>query len=200
MTTFDGRTSAHDIEPLILQRWSPRAFTGEPIADADLARIFEAARWAPSSYNSQPWRFIYAKRDTPEWPLFLSLLVERNQGWAKNAAVLIIAASKTTMRPPGRDTDVPSHSHSFDAGAAWANLALQATAIGYHAHAMVGFDIPRAAAELHIPAGYRVEAAIAIGKQGDRATLPEPLQAMESPNARNPIEAFAFAGSFEGKA
>jgi nitroreductase len=196
MTQFEGRTSDYDIEPIFLQRWSPRAFTGAPISDAELFSIFEAARWAPSSYNSQPWRFLYAKRDTAAWPVFLGLLGEFNQGWAKQAAVLIIVLSKLTMRPPGRPEDIPSHSHSFDAGAAWANLALQATAIGWHAHAMVGFDIPRSAAELGVPEGYRVEAAIAIGRKGDKSTLPEMLQAREAPNEREPVKTFAFEGGF----
>jgi nitroreductase len=196
MTSFEGRTADHDIDPIFLRRWSPRAFTGAEIPESTLLRIFEAARWAPSSYNSQPWRFLYARRDTPQWPTFLGLLGEFNQSWAKNAAVLIVVLSKTTMRPPGRDADIPSHSHSFDAGAAWANLALQATALGWHAHGMVGFDIPRTAVELRVPEGYRIEAAIAIGQQGDKATLPEALQARESPNSRDPVSSFAFEGAF----
>ena len=198
MKSFDGRTPDHLIRPLFLKRWSPRAFTGAPMPAEELARIFEAARWAPSSYNSQPWRFLYAHRDTPHWPVFLGLLGESNQSWAKNAAVLIVAVSKTTMRPPGRDEDIPSYSHSFDTGAAWCNLALQATAMGWHAHGMVGFDIPRAAVELRVPPGHRVEAAIAIGKLGDKSLLPEALQAREAPNGRDPISSFAFEGGFAG--
>jgi nitroreductase len=196
MTQFQGRTSDHDIEPLMLQRWSPRAFTGEAMAEADLMRLFEAARWAPSSYNSQPWRYLYARRDTPAWATFLGLLNDGNRGWAQRAAVLLVAVSKKTMLPPGQQAEIPSHSHSFDAGAAWQNLSLQATAMGWHTHGMVGFDMPRAAAELGVPDGYRVEAAIAIGKQGDKAVLPEPLQAREAPNGRNPVATFAFEGAF----
>jgi nitroreductase len=122
------------------------------------------------------------------------MLVPANQGWAKNAAVLMVLASKTTMAPRG--TEMPSYSHSLDAGAAWQNLALQATALGWHAHGMVGFDIPRAAAELGVPDGYHVEMVLAIGKQGDKSTLPEQMQGMEAPNGRNPVESFAFEGSF----
>ena len=194
MTSFEGRTADHPIEKIFLERWSPRAFSGAPIDRETLLTIFEAARWAPSSYNSQPWRYVYALRDTPAWAGFLALLVEGNQGWAKNAAALIVAVSKSTMSPRGQE--VHSHSHSFDAGAGWQNLALQATALGWHAHAMVGFDMARAAAELHIPEGYRVESAIAIGKRGDKATLPEHFQGMETPNARNPVSSFAFEGVF----
>jgi nitroreductase len=196
MTSFETRTAEHEIEPLFLRRWSPRAFTGEAMPQEELLRIFEAARWAPSSYNSQPWRFLYAHRDTPSWPVFLELLNEFNRGWAAQASVLIIALSNSVMRPVGADRDVPSHSHSFDVGAAWAQLALQATAQGWHAHAMVGFDMARAFAELNVPAGYRVEAAIALGRRGDKAMLPEPLQQREEPNGRNGVGSFAFEGGF----
>ena len=196
MTDFQGRHSDHDIEKLLLQRWSPRAFTGEKMPQAELMRLFEAARWAPSSYNSQPWRYLYAHRDTPAWAGFLNLLVEFNQSWAKQASVLIVAVSKNTMRPPGKDADVPSHSHSFDAGAAWQNMSLQATAMGWHTHGMVGFDMARAATELHVPQGYTVEAAIAVGRLGDPASLPEMLRAREAPNTRDPVASFAFEGAF----
>jgi nitroreductase len=196
MTSFHGRTSDHPIEKLFIERWSPRAFTGEPIPDETLASLFEAARWAPSSYNSQPWQFLYAKRDTPAWAKFLGLLVEFNQGWAKNAAALVIVLSKKTMQPPGAKEPSVSHSHSFDAGAAWQNLSLQATAMGWHTHGMVGFDIPRATTELGVPDGYRVEMALAIGKQGDKSMLPDYLQARETPNEREPVASFAFEGGF----
>jgi nitroreductase len=194
MTNFMGRTADHPVEKLILERWSPRAFTGDSIPHDTLMSIFEAARWAPSSYNSQPWRVIYGVKGTPAFDTIFGLLVPANQGWAKNAAVLAVIASKTTMSPRG--TEMVSHSHSFDAGAAWQNMALQATALGWHAHGMVGFDIPRAATELGVPEGYRIEAAIAIGKQGDKSILPENYQAMETPNARNPVSSFAFEGHF----
>ena len=194
MTSFMGRTADFPIEPLLLQRWSPRSFTGESITHAELMSIFEAARWAPSSYNSQPWRLVYGLRGTPAFDTIFGLLVAANQGWAKNAAALVVLASKTTMAPRG--TEMQSYSHSFDAGAAWQNMALQATALGWHTHGMVGFDIPRAAAELGIGDGYRVEAAIAIGKLGEKSALPEALQAMEEPNPRNPVSSFAFEGKF----
>ena len=162
---------------------------------AALASLFEAARWAPSSYNSQPWRFVYARRDTPAWQKFLGLMVEFNQGWAKDAAVLIIAISKTTMTLPNGQV-VPSHSASFDTGAAWENLALQATLNGWHAHGMIGLDLARAATELSIPDGYRVEAAIAVGRKGDKSSLSETLQARETPSPRAPVASFAFEGNF----
>jgi nitroreductase len=197
MTSFEGRTADYPVEKLLLERWSPRAFTGDSIPHDVLMTIFEAARWAPSSYNSQPWRIVYGLHGTPAFEKIFGLLVPANQGWAKAAAALLVIASKTTMAPRG--TEIPSHSHSFDAGAAWQNLALQAAALGWHAHGMTGFDIPRAATELGIGEGYRVEAAVALGKQGDKSVLPEAYQAMETPNGRNPVSSFVFEGAFPGK-
>ncbi len=194
MPSFHGRTADHPIDELFLQRWSPRAFTEEKMDQETLLTIFEAARWAPSSYNSQPWRYIYGHRGTPAWDRLFGLLVPGNQSWCKTAAVLAVAVSKETMAPRGEE--MPSYSHSFDAGSAWANLSLQATKMGWHTHGMVGLDMPRAAAELGVLAGYRVEMALAIGKQGDRESLSEPYKGMEQPNGRNPVGSFAFEGVF----
>ena len=192
MTTVGPRTSDHEIEPLFLGRWSPRAFSGEAIPQDVLMRIFEAARWAPSSYNSQPWRFVYARRDTPNWEPMLSLLNDMNRSWSKDAAVIIVMASSSTMQPSGADKPVPSYSHSFDAGSAWGYLALQATTLGWPAHGLVGFDKERAFSELGFPEGFRVECAIAVGKIGDKAKLPEALQAREAPNGRKPLAETVF--------
>lgn len=195
-STINSRSAEHAIDPLFLERWSPRAFTDEIMPESELKALFEAARWAPSSYNSQPWRFVYARRGSTHWPVLLGLLNEFNQSWAKNAAALVIIVSKETMAVPGKAEEVPSYSHSFDAGAAWANLALQAVRLGWQAHGMVGFDCERALSELKIPAGYRVEAAVAVGKPGDKARLPEALRARETPSQRNPIATTAFEGAF----
>jgi nitroreductase len=197
-TSANARTADHEIESLFLERWSPRAYTEEEIPEADLFSMFEAARWAPSSYNSQPWTFLYARRSSPDWDKFLGLLIEFNQGWAKRAGALVIIASNSLMLPPGAEKPVPSHSHSFDCGAAWAAFALQGAKLGWLAHGMVGFDIPRAFTELNLPAGYRVEAAAAVGRLADKSILPEFLQAREVPSPRKPIGEFAFAGSFPG--
>ncbi len=196
MTTVGPRTSDHEIEPMFLERWSPRAYSGEAIPEAELMQILEAARWAPSSYNSQPWRFIYARRDTPHWEPMLSLLNDGNRSWAKEAAVLMVLVSSSLMTVPGQDKPVPSHSHSLDAGSAWGYLALQAAKLDWHAHAMVGFDMQRAFAELNVPEGYRVETVIAIGRIGDKSKLPEGLRARETPNSRNPLSASIFEGKF----
>ena len=197
MTTVGPRTSDHEIDPLFLERWSPRAFTGEAIGRDVLMQIFEAARWAPSAYNSQPWRFVYALRDTPAWAGMLDLFVEGNKLWCKEAGALIVIASDSIMLPPGKDTKVPSPSHSFDAGAASANLALQAIRLGWHAHAMIGFDRERAFAELGFTEGHRVEAAVALGRRGDKSTLPEALQKRETPNGRKPLAETVFEGRFQ---
>lgn len=196
MTMANSRAADHPIDALFLERWSPRAFTAEPISEEALMILFEAARWAPSSYNSQPWRFLYARRGTEHWPRFLNLLNAFNQSWAKNAAALIILVSKRTLLPSGADKEVDSHTHSLDAGAAWGHLALQATRLGWAAHGMAGFDVPRAAAELGVPPGYRVEAAIAIGKPGDKALLPEALQVREKPSGRLPLSQLVSEGRF----
>lgn len=190
------RVADYPIDQLFLDRWSPRAFTGEPISERDLFTILEAGRWAASSYNSQPWRFLWARRDTPHWERFLSLLIETNQSWAKDASALIFIASKSTLLPPGKDVEIPSHSHSFDAGAAGACIALQAVRSGWAAHGMVGVRFDDAFATLGLPEGHRVEAAFAIGRRGDKAKLPEPLQAREQPNGRRALAEIAFEGGF----
>ena len=196
MTAANSRTSDYPIDPMFLERWSPRAFIPEPIAETELLSMLEAGRWAASSYNSQPWRFLYAIRDTQHWPVFLDLLVPFNQSWAKNASALMILVSNSLMRPPGAEKDVPSHSHSLDTGTASGYVALQAMKMGWYVHGMVGFDMDRAFSELNVPVGHRVEAAYAIGKLGDKSTLPEALQEREQPNTRRPLSEIAFAGGF----
>ena len=193
MTEFMSRTSDHAIEPMFLERWSPRAFADTTISETDLLGLIEAARWAPSSYNSQPWRFLYALRGTASWPKFMDLLVPFNQSWAKSASALLFIASNSMM--PG-DKPATSYSHSFDAGAAWMSFALQAHAAGWYTHGMTGFDQARAPAALGVPDTFRVEAAIALGKLGDKSTLPEGLQAREMPSGRNPLSSIAMEGGF----
>lgn len=194
MTSINGRTATHPVAPVFLERWSPRAYTGEAIPEVELLTILEAAHWAPSSYNSQPWRFIYALRGTPDWEPFLGLLNDFNRSWAQNAGAIVIIASKIKMAVPGTDVPVVSHSHSFDAGAAWGYLALQASISGWAAHAMVGFDMPKSAAELGIDSEYRVEAAVAIGRKGAPSILPEGIRAREMPSPRNALETVAKKG------
>lgn len=195
MLTVNHRTAEHDIDPLFLERWSPRAFDSTPVTAEEALTLFEAARWAPSSYNSQPWRFLYARRDTPAWPTFLDLLNPFNRSWAERGGLLIVVVSNPMMQPPGKDP-TPSYSHSFDAGSAWGFLALQAARMGLQAHGMVGFDVERAAKDLNVPPSFRVEAAIVVGRPGDKSVLPEGLQGRESPSGREPLSTVALEGGF----
>ena len=188
----EKRLASHPIDRIFLDRWSPRAMSGEAIAEEDLMVLFEAARWAPSSFNNQPWRILYARRDSEHWALFQSLLVDSNRVWADKAAALLLFVSKTTFDHNGK----PARTHSYDTGAAWENLALQATLRGYVAHGMQGFDYERARTELKIPDDYQVEAMAAVGKPGPKEALPEKLRAIETPNDRRPLAQSVCAGPF----
>lgn len=193
-----GRTADHDIDPMFLQRWSPRAFTGEPMPDELLMTLFEAARWAPSAYNGQPWRFVYGHRGAAEWDALFDLLIPHNQAWAKQASVLMFLISDRFRRVEGREP-APVHSHAFDAGAAWACLALQAHKIGWATHAMAGFDVDRSYEVLGAPRDqYQVEAAIAVGRRAGKESLEEPYRSRETPSPRNSVSSFAFKGRFKG--
>ena len=174
------RKADHEIEPFLLDRWSPRAMSGEEISHEELMRLFEAARWAPSSFNAQQWRALYARRGTEHWQTFFDLLVDANQAWAKNAAVLVVFISRKNFE----HHDEPSVTHSYDCGAAWENFALQGFQQGLVVHGMEGFDYERARKELRIPDDFQVEAMAAVGRPGPKESLPEKLQARESPNDR----------------
>ncbi|HEX8414211.1 MAG TPA: nitroreductase family protein [Sphingomicrobium sp.] len=195
MTTAT-RVADYPINPDYLRRWSPRAFDGSALTSEDLLPLFEAARWAPSSFNAQPWRFLYAVHGSAAWDGFLDLLLPFNQVWARYAGALVFVVSDTMTQPPQGGAPVPSHSHSFDAGAAWALLALQAQANGLYSHGMAGVDFTRAREMLNLPERFRIEAAIAIGRIGDAKTLPEPLRARETPSPRRSITESAAAGAF----
>jgi nitroreductase len=189
-----GRTAHPKIERLIVERWSPRAFDGSEIPQEDLDVIFEAAGWAPSAYNVQPWTFLYARRGDANWDLFLSQLVEFNQGWAKDASALVYVVSDKYMRSDKGNSD--NHSHSFDAGSAWVLAAIQAQSLGYHTHGMTGIKFGEAEAALGIPADHRLEAAFVIGKAAGKEMLPEFLQEREVPSGRKPVSEIAKAGTF----
>jgi nitroreductase len=190
-----ARTTDTTLDPLFLDRWSPRAFDGSPISATDLRTIIDAARWAPSANNYQPWRLLYSVNGDSNWERFLSVLIPFNRGWAQNAGVMFFILSDTLMASP-TGTENPSRTHSFDAGAAWAQMALQATRMGLHAHGMAGLDFDLARTELGVPDRYRIEAAVVIGKRADAATLDERLRAREYPSDRKPIDEIAFAGNF----
>lgn len=190
------RKSKYPIDSMFTCRWSPRAFTGEPIDEATLMSFFEAARWAPSSFNAQPWRFVYARRDTPAWAPLHDALNEFNRGWAHRASALAVVLSRTSWTPPGKAQPQPLPTHSFDTGAAWASLAFQATLKGWHAHAMGGFDREQLREALGIPDDHAIEAVVAIGWRSDEPVLPEGLQAREVMSQRLPLEQVVAEGRF----
>ena len=184
----EQRKADYPIDKLFLDRWSPRAMTGETIPAADLMSLFEAARWAPSSYNNQPWRILYAARNSSHWQAFFDLLVESNQVWAKNAGALLLFLSKKTFTHNGK----PSITHSFDTGAAWENLALQGSLKGYVVHGMQGFDYERARTTLNIPDDFQVEAMVAVGFPGIRRSYPRNCKRKKLPaTAANSRRRFA---------
>ncbi|MBY0529828.1 MAG: nitroreductase family protein [Rhabdochlamydiaceae bacterium] len=181
------------IQPFILNRWSPRSMTAESLSDEELLPLFEAARWSPSSYNNQPWRFFYAKRNTPLWPIFFNLLVEPNQEWCKNAAALVCIVSKKRFDHNNK----PCRTHSFDTGAAWMAMALEGASRGFVVHGMEGFDWELAARTLEIPEDYQIEAMAAIGKRGPIDLLPSHLKEREKPSTRKTLEEIAIEGKFK---
>jgi len=191
----DTRKADHPIDSLFLDRWSPRAMSGEPLAESELMTLFEAARWAPSASNLQPWRIFYAMRDTPEWPLFFGLLKESNQVWCRNAAALLVFAS-VSVNPK---TGTPLKTHSYDTGSAWVSVALQGSLKGLVVHGMAGFDYEHARQRLNIPGDWKVEAMAAVGRPGRVEDLPENLRAREVPSTRQPITDFIFRGSWQEK-
>jgi nitroreductase len=183
------RTADYEIAQMFLNRWSPRAMNGDPLSEVDLMRLFEAARWAPSSSNGQPWRFVYARAGTAHFPTFLDLLMEGNKPWCARAGALVVMLSKTHF-----DNGRPSPTHSFDAGAAWMSLALQGSLMGLVVHGMAGFDYARAASALAVPEGLVVEAMIAIGYPGKVEDLPEKFRTREVKSGRRAVRESVFEG------
>lgn len=186
------RSPAHEVEKIFVSRWSPRAMNGDSLGEGEILRLFEAARWAPSTYNEQEWRFLYARRETPHFETFMNLLMEANQAWCKNAAFLGLVASHKVFERNGKENPV----HTFDAGLACQNLMLQGTAMGLVVHAMAGFDQDAARKALKIPDDYSVEAMFAVGHPGDPAELPEELREREEPSDRKPLSEIICEGPF----
>jgi nitroreductase len=178
------------VEELILKRWSPRSFADKPVSSADLTKLFTAASWAASSSNEQPWRFLVGKKGDPTYEKIFSSLVELNQAWAGSAPVLILSVGKKTFTRNGQPNGWALH----DTGAASANLALQATALGLHTHGMAGYSKEKVQASFNLPGDYEPGAVWAVGYLGDPSVLPERLQAMEkAPRERKPLSEFVFA-------
>src|SRR5262245_55296207 len=189
------RKPDHPIESLLVRRWSSRAMSGEPITDEEMLRLFEAARWAPSTFNEQEWRFLYARRDTPQWAVFFNLLLEGNQIWCERAAMLVVILGHKVFSGNGE----PNKVHLFDCGNAFENLALQGTAMGLVVHGMQGFNFDNARSTLNVPEDYAVVAMFAVGRPGDPAQLPEKLRQREIPSGRKPVTEFICEGAFRFK-
>jgi nitroreductase len=182
------------IHELIGRRWSPRAFSDRPVEPNKLRSVLEAARWAASSRNEQPWAFVIATRDDPKnFQALVDVLMSANQAWAQNAPVLILTLAHTQWTKEGTPNRVALH----DLGLAASNLVIQATALGLSTHQMGGFDVEAARERFHVPAGWEPVSVIALGYPGDVDTLPEGLREREmSQRQRKPLEEFVFSGSW----
>jgi nitroreductase len=189
----EHRSPSYEIAPLFVHRWSPRSMTGETLSEDEFMPLFEAAKWAPSAYNDQPWRFLYATRDSDHWDAYLDLLADGNRTWAKRASVLVVMVSKTTFDYNGE----PSQTHSFDTGAAWQNLALEGARRGLVVHGIGGFDHERATAVLSIPSDYAIEAMAAIGVRESPEALPPEMQEREEPSDRKCLNDIVLKGAFD---
>jgi nitroreductase len=182
------------VHELIRERWSPRAFADKPVQQDVLRSIFEAARWAPSSNNEQPWAYVVATRDDKtNFDKMLSVLVEFNANWARSAPVLALAVAELAFAK----NNAPNRNAQYDTGAATALLSVEATARGLAVHQMAGFDPHKARQVFGIPQGWEAIAAIAIGYPGDPTSLPPPLKDREmAPRTRKPIAEFVMAGQW----
>jgi nitroreductase len=185
-----------DVDAVFLDRWSPRAFRPDPLPAETLATLLEAARWAPSCFNEQPWRFVYAV-EPADRARFAALLSPKNRLWADRAPLLLFVVARRAFTESGNE----NRWAAFDAGAAWMSLALQARRLGLHAHAMAGFSRERAYAELEIPEDlFEILVAVAIGRRDDPTHLPEDLTARETPGGRRPVRDLAHPGRLPPKA
>src|SRR5690625_2942130 len=195
MNVVNNRKMEYPIDPVYLQRWSPRAFSTKPVPKEKLNAIFEAARWAPSAANFQPWSFVVVEKKEDK-EKFLSFVNETNVEWCQFAPVLVAIISKRTRNEAG-DLNI---THAFDTGTAWGYLTLEAARQGLITHGMGGFDRLKAKKVLHILEEYDVKAITAIGYHDKEAKLlPEKFKEREIPSTRNFIEDFVFAGKFNGK-
>jgi nitroreductase len=187
-------TTDHPVHELIAARWSPYGFADRPVAPDDLRSLFEAARWAPSSYNEQPWTYIVATRDEPEeFARLLSCLVEGNQAWAKAAPVLALGCTRLNFVRNGNPNAAAVH----DLGLASGNLVLEATARGLVVHQMIGILPPRARTLYQVPEGVQPLTGLAIGYAGDPQTLPENLRDRDlARRPRKPLAEFVFGGTW----
>lgn len=187
------RELANDVHPMFLERWSPRAMNGSSITGQQIATLIEAARWAPSCFNAQPWRFAYVIKGSTAWDRLYQSLAEVNQGWVSGAGAMIAIASRKTYE----HNDQPAPTHSFDTGAAWMSIAFAAQQLGLVAHGMAGFDQHHARDALTLPEHYDLPAIIAIGHPGEIEALPENYREREHPSARKPLNEILFQNNFD---
>ena len=182
------------LHELLKRRWSPRAFSEQPVGPDMLLTLLDAARWAPSSSNEQPWRFVVATKQEPaDYDRLLACLLEGNRKWAYRAPVLMLSVARMDFEEDGR----PNRHAFHDVGLATENLLLQVSALGLVAHPMAGFDIEKARADLKIPSGYEPVAMIAVGYPGELSVLPDYLQQRElKPRERKPLTDITFGGQW----
>ena len=186
------RPRQYGSDDIFRSRWSPRSMTGQTVGGDDLMAMFEAAHWAPSSGNNQPWRFIYARRDDPEWGVLFNLLNETNRRWCQNAGALVVIISKRTFDKNGK----PSRTHSYDTGAAWGMFALEGSLRGLVVHGMQGFSYERAKTDLGVPDDFSVEAMVAVGILDETSKLPVDLAEREKPSGRKHLAQIIARGKF----
>lgn len=190
----DHRIPESEVDAIFLDRWSPRAFLPEPLDERTVATLFEAARWAPSCNNDQPWTFVYATSEADR-ARFLPLLVEKNRAWAQHAPLVGFVVAR---RHFSFNAQVVNRWAGFDAGAAWMALCLQARRLGLYTHGMGGFDQAKSYEVLGVPeATHEVIAAFVVGRKADPATLSEEMRARETPNGRKPRADVAHEGGFK---
>ncbi len=192
----NNRKAEFLIDAQFLERWSPRAFTGELISEPEIMSFLEAARWAPSSNNGQPWRFVLILRNDPEWDTLFATLNGNNQAWVDKASALIAVASYQLIAKAGSPDLIPNAMHAFDAGAAWAYMALQAHLQGWAMHGIGGFDKEAGAQVLKMPEHHTLQMLAVVGKRGDASTLPDTLRQREAPNDRKQLSSLVKRGSF----
>jgi len=190
MKNINNRTTQYDINDIFLKRYSPRAMSGEAVSKDDLMTMFDAARWAPSASNNQPWRFLYTMNGTKEFELFFSFLKGGNQIWCKNAGALIILLSKK-ISDEGKENPY----HAFDTASAWENFALQGGELGLVVHGMAGYEMDLLKKGLNLSDEYAPQIMIAVGKHGNIQDLPEKLREREQPNERKNLDELVFEGN-----
>jgi nitroreductase len=188
-----GRQPDHPVAPQFPGRWSPRSFTDRALSEAEVMSLLEAARWAPSASNHQPWRLVWALRGEAAFEAIFACLTGNNPLWAGKAAVLFAVVSKDTVTNR-EGAEARNRTAGFDTGAAWMSLALQAQSMGLAAHAMGGFDVDRLAAAIHLPEGHTLHCVVAVGEQGSADALPDALREREKPSGRKPLEEIARRG------